>query len=63
MSSSEEKSITITKITCEGCLYDHPNQLAHMDFGGCLYDFEKTIQNNTNKQHYQDKVIFLSRNK
>lgn len=38
MSSSEEKSITITKITCEGCLYDHPNQLAHMDYGGCLYD-------------------------
>lgn len=23
--------------TCEGCLTDQPNQLAHMDYGGCLY--------------------------
>jgi hypothetical protein len=21
---------------CSGCLYDQPNQLAHMDYGGCL---------------------------
>ncbi len=24
-------------ITCEGCLYDMPGQMAHMDYGGCLY--------------------------
>ena len=23
--------------TCNGCLYDQPNQMAHMDVGGCLY--------------------------
>ncbi|KKK89664.1 hypothetical protein LCGC14_2730840 [marine sediment metagenome] len=23
--------------TCIGCLEDQPNQLAHMDYGGCLY--------------------------
>jgi hypothetical protein len=25
-------------ITCQGCLEDQPNQQAHMDIGGCLYD-------------------------
>ena len=24
-------------ITCLGCIEDQPNQLAHMDPGGCLY--------------------------
>jgi hypothetical protein len=23
--------------SCYGCLYDQPNQMAHCDFGGCLY--------------------------
>ena len=23
--------------TCWGCKYDQPNQLAHMEYGGCLY--------------------------
>lgn len=22
---------------CYGCKFDQPNQLAHMDYGGCLY--------------------------
>ena len=26
-----------TTTTCIGCLQDQPNQLAHMDIGGCLY--------------------------
>lgn len=25
-----------TKVTCQGCIDDQPNQLAHMDVGGCL---------------------------
>lgn len=25
------------EINCEGCLTDQPNQLAHMDYNGCLY--------------------------
>jgi len=25
-------------ITCQGCLENQPNQLAHCDFGGCMYD-------------------------
>ena len=38
-----------TKKTCQGCLEDQPNQLAHMDPGGCLYtefvpDVEKPVQ-------------------
>ena len=24
--------------TCLGCLENQPNQLAHMDTGGCLYE-------------------------
>jgi hypothetical protein len=24
--------------TCIGCIYDQPNQLAHMEPGGCLYE-------------------------
>ena len=24
-------------VTCLGCIEDQPNQLAHMDYGGCLY--------------------------
>jgi len=30
-----------TNITCWGCREDQPNQLAHMDKGGCLYDPSK----------------------
>ncbi len=26
------------KITCQGCLEEQPNQQAHMDYGGCLYE-------------------------
>ena len=29
-----------TNITCQGCIEDQPNQLAHMDYGGCLYSSE-----------------------
>ncbi len=28
------------KRECQGCKEDQPNQLAHMDRGGCLYDSE-----------------------
>lgn len=32
--------------TCSGCLSDQPNQLAHMDPGGCLYvDVEELVSN------------------
>lgn len=27
--------------SCIGCLHDQPNQLAHMDIGGCLYEEEE----------------------
>lgn len=30
----------IEEVTCWGCMEDQPNQLAHMDPGGCLYDLE-----------------------
>jgi len=30
------KSIKIVP-SCSGCRSDQPNQLAHMDYGGCLY--------------------------
>lgn len=26
------------EITCQGCLESQPNQQAHMDYGGCLYE-------------------------
>jgi len=28
---------SISLITCQGCIYDSPGQLRHMDIGGCLY--------------------------
>ena len=28
-------------ITCWGCRESQPNQLAHMDYGGCLYEEKK----------------------
>jgi len=31
-------SIVLMKTTCEGCRTNQPNQLAHMDVGGCMYD-------------------------
>jgi hypothetical protein len=38
-------NITCT-VTCSGCLEEQPNQLAHMDYGGCLHeesDSEDTV--------------------
>jgi len=29
---------TLKLITCQGCLENQPNQMAHMDFGGCCYN-------------------------
>jgi len=34
----QEKNQEINKITCQGCLEEQPNQQAHMDYGGCLYE-------------------------
>jgi hypothetical protein len=31
-------------ITCWGCREDQPNQLAHMDKGGCLYDESRDLK-------------------
>ena len=28
---------SLPSLSCFGCLHNQPNQLAHMDFGGCLY--------------------------
>jgi hypothetical protein len=36
---SVKDSETTEEITCTGCIEDQPNQLAHMHFGGCLYDY------------------------
>lgn len=32
----------VTKVTCDGCMYDLPGQLSHMGVGGCLWseDFD-----------------------
>ena len=27
-------------VTCVGCLEDQPNQQAHMDEGGCMYEYQ-----------------------
>ena len=36
--SSEDGSTEELKdYICMGCLHNQPNQLAHMDIGGCLY--------------------------
>lgn len=33
----------MNRITCEGCLNNQPNQLAHMDEGGCLYHDDEVV--------------------
>ena len=30
-------STPVSQTKCQGCLEDQPNQLAHMEYGGCLY--------------------------
>lgn len=32
------KGLSSSSVTCIGCLEEQPNQLAHMDYGGCMYD-------------------------
>jgi len=44
----------LKNITCIGCLEDQPNQMAHMDVGGCLYINES--QDNIN----YDEIMYLS---
>ena len=34
---SDNNNHSYNNITCLGCIEDQPNQLAHMDIGGCLY--------------------------
>lgn len=34
----EDQEINKNEITCQGCLEEQPNQQAHMDYGGCLYE-------------------------
>lgn len=31
------KKIRVKQIKCRGCIEQQPNQMAHMDYGGCLY--------------------------
>lgn len=34
----KDKVIDDDTITCVGCTENQPNQLAHMDIGGCMYN-------------------------
>ncbi len=36
--SITQNTQTIEEITCTGCLEGQPNQQAHMDIGGCMYE-------------------------
>jgi hypothetical protein len=37
--SNSKKNNSLKKTyTCQGCKENQPNQLAHMDYGGCLYE-------------------------
>ena len=31
------KKIRVQQTKCRGCIEHQPNQMAHMDYGGCLY--------------------------
>jgi hypothetical protein len=48
------------KITCYGCLTHQFNQLAHMDFGGCLYinfnNEESLSTNNTKSKPIEENI-------
>lgn len=39
--NKEYKILSLTMPSCEGCRENQPNQQAHMDYGGCLYDTEE----------------------
>lgn len=46
--------------SCSGCLHNQPNQLAHMDFGGCLYqaDEEETWETDSDSsEEYQPENL------
>lgn len=36
---SVKDSEATQEVNCTGCIENQPNQLAHMHFGGCLYDY------------------------
>lgn len=36
-SESSTTAETVPETTCIGCIENQPNQMAHMDFGGCLH--------------------------
>ena len=42
--SNQIKEEEIYTCTCWGCLEDQPNQLAHMDPGGCLYQSDSDLE-------------------
>jgi hypothetical protein len=45
-------------ITCRGCLEDQPNQLAHMEIGGCMYeDFESEYGDDENDNDNNDDLL------
>lgn len=47
-----------TIMRCQGCIYDQPNQLAHMDPGGCLSD--STNEWDSNAVNYLCRVWSLN---
>jgi len=46
--------------SCIGCLHDQPNQLAHMDIGGCLYE-EEVWETSSEDSDTDEEPSFLSR--
>jgi hypothetical protein len=52
--------------TCSGCLHDQPNQLAHMDPGGCLYaaeeeDVWETASEDSDSSEAEEPISFIAR--
>lgn len=41
------RTIIIESVECSGCSTDQPNQLAHMDIGGCLCEIDNDIIDQT----------------
>jgi len=40
---------------CQGCIEDQPNQMAHMESGGCLY-IDYFISESSDEEELNDKV-------
>jgi hypothetical protein len=54
LSKHSKMSSVQHKFSCQACLEEQPNQLAHMDFGGCMYPYDQEENHAQQEDHEED---------